>query len=96
MDKDSTEKYFDEQQLQGLALENETSPTLQYDKENQELIYQNNGVSKRFSAWFSVVPPLIAIDCIVVVFVFGIIIRCVLGGGAPMAMASRRWRFGQI
>ena len=61
MDKDSTERYFDEQQLQGLALENETSPTLQYDKENQELIYQNNGVSKRFSAWFSVVPPLIAI-----------------------------------
>ncbi len=60
-DNDSTESYFEDQQLLSLKLKNEADPSLQYDKANQELIYQNNGVNKRFSAWFSVVPPLIAI-----------------------------------
>ncbi|MFT5620493.1 MAG: Na+/H+ antiporter NhaC [Chitinophagales bacterium] len=34
---------------------------LSYHKETQELVYKKEGVEKRFSAWFSIVPPLIAI-----------------------------------
>ena len=60
-DNDPTKSRFEDLQLQSLKLENEDGPSLQYDKANQELIYQRNGESKRFSAWISIVPPLIAI-----------------------------------
>ena len=46
------------QQLEEVEVHSEG---ISYDEETTELVYVKNGKEKRFSAWFSIMPPLIAI-----------------------------------
>jgi Na+/H+ antiporter NhaC len=43
------------------AVPEAASEGINYDEETQELVYIKGGKEKRFSAWFSIAPPLIAI-----------------------------------
>ncbi len=48
-------------ELQQLEEVEVNSEGISYDEETTELVYVKNGKEKRFSAWFSIMPPLIAI-----------------------------------